>query len=717
MKCPECKFEVPDDSNFCNHCGCQLAETLVADKSFTPAESERKQVTILFSDLSGYTAMTERLDPEDAKEIMSRIFGDIAKIVAKYEGFIERFVGDAVMAVFGVPKAHEDDPVRAIKASIDIHRSVEELNPRLKNIIEKPIAMHSGINTGLVITGEVNLDHGTHGLTGDAINTASRIQAISKKGEILIGYETYRQSVGFFDLEELKATNVKGKSDPLRIYRLISAKEEPLTVRRLSGRKADLIGRNSEISQLHEAFDDLKKGLGSIVSISGDAGTGKSRLFEDFKNNLYNENATVFEGHAFPYAQNTSYFPLIDFLNRALQIKESDAPNVIMEKIKVGVQDLIDESNQIEPLIGSLYSLSSPEIENISPELWKYHLQEAIKLILEGYAQKLPTIFFLEDLHWADAPFLELLRKALFEIHTPALVICTYRPPFRLFTSDQIHSFSGNYQDIRLEDLSESDAQDMVASLLKTDSLPTELSIFIKDKVDRNPFYLEEIITSMIESDGLVEDGGEWSLRKKVSELGISSTVQGVISARLDRLEKKEKRLLQEASVIGRVFLYDILKRLTEFRVEIDICLSILEQIDLIRIKSLHPDLVYAFKHALTQEAVYNGLTKRDRKAIHDQIGQIIEQLFYDKLPEFYEILAFHFKHGTSTGKAVKYLMKAAQKSFTRFAVAESHQYYEEAYKLLTNERVALQQRDDLLVDLLNEWGLVFLWGVRFQVS
>ena len=709
--CPKCGNKNVFGMNFCGVCGFNLSDPYpLKDEPKAGSDDERKHVTVLFSDLSGYTAMTERLDPEEVKEIVSRIFGEIAQIVLKYEGFIEKFIGDAVVAIFGVPRSHEDDPIRAIKTAIEVQKMVEQISPKLEEKIGKPLAIHSGINTGLVVTGEVKLDQGTHGLAGDAINIASRLLNIANAGEIVVGHETYRQSEGFFNFETLDATKLKGKSKPLPIYRLISTKDRPLTIRRLSGLKADLIGRNAEMAQLHEAFQKLMEGKGSLISICGGAGTGKSRLVEDFKECLQVENVKVLEWHAYQYSQNISYFPLIDFLNRALMIREADPPSVIREKVQTGVEDLVGKRDHIVPYIGSLYSLSYPEMENISPEEWKYRLQEGVKAIISGLARRMPTIFFLEDLHWADTSFLELLRNALSEVRTPALVICTYRPPFILFKSHQRSAMSGSYQELRLHDLSPLESQNMVASLLKVDSIPSELSRFVKEKVEGNPFYLEEAINSLIESEALIQNDDMWRLHKKISDLEISPSVQGIISARIDRLEKDAKRILQKASVIGRVFHYDILKRITVNEDQIDKWLEQLESLDLIRTRSRHQYIEYVFKHALTQEAVYNGLLKKERQKIHELIGLVMEKRFHHRLPEFYETLAYHFKQGKLANKAVEYLMNSAKKSFSRFAVGESHQYYKDAFELLSQNLTDKKLRDSQIIDLLNEWGLVFIW-------
>jgi class 3 adenylate cyclase/tetratricopeptide (TPR) repeat protein len=713
--CPHCKSDNAPDNKFCDECGQELGEVTRGEKIVLESEGERKYVTTMFSDLSGYTAMSEKLDPEEVKEIMSRIFGEIAQVVTKYEGFIEKFIGDAVVAFFGVPKAHEDDPVRAIKAAREIHEVVAAMSPEVEKRIGKSISMHTGINTGLVVTGEVSIEKGTHALAGDPINVASRLSTLAKAGEILVGHDTFRQAERHFIFEALEPTPLKGKTEPVQVHKVISPKERPVTIHRLSGLKGDLIGRKAELAQLTEAVENLRKGRGRIFSICGDAGTGKSRLIEEFKSSLDLEGIQWIEGHAYSYSQNIPYFPLIDLLNRVLRIEEGDPPLKVKEKVESGIERLIGKKESVVSFVGSLYSLRYPEVEDVSPEFWKSRLQDAIQTILSAIAKKAPTIFLHEDLHWADPSFVELLRKALTEIRQPAIVLCAYRPTFSLFTSHQISSLGKFYQEIRLQDLSSSEAQDMLESLLKTESLPADLKRFVHAKAEGNPFYLEELINTLIESETLIRDNGSWKIRRTITESDISPTIHGLISGRLDRLEKETKRILQEASVIGRAFLYEILKKITELETFIDRGLSTLERLDFIRTRSLQPELEYMFKHPLTHEVVYNGLLKKDRQEIHEQIGLVMEKLFEARLSEFYETLAFHFKQGQSFHKAINYLMKSGEKSLKRYAVEESHGCYREAFELLSNKPEKSQGEKELLIDLLIKWALVFYYRGDFR--
>ena len=741
MQCPQCQYENRDGakfckecginlefvcsgcgsvyelgSKFCDECGCPLAQESQIDSAISTSEGERKHVSVLFSDLSGYTAMSERLDPEEIKEITGSIYGEVAQIIDKYDGFVEKYAGDAVMALFGADKSHEDDPVRAVKAANEIHGLVKSLSPRYEEKIGQPLQMHSGINTGLVVTGELNLEIGVHGVAGDTINVAARLSSAAEAGAILVDHETYSRTEGYFQFENLDPIQLKGKANALAVHRFLGIKDQPQKIHRLHGRRADLIGRKAEMGQLAEAVENLARGQGALFSIMGAAGTGKSRLVEEFKASLDLDKIQWREGNAFAYAQNIPYFPLIDLISKAIEINEGDSPEIVRDKLESSVEALVGEKRDIAPYIGSLYSLSYPEIEEVSPEFWKAELQKAILKVLTALAQQAPTVVCLEDLHWADPSTLELVQFLLSEIRHPVLFLCVYRPITSPFSTQQIATMTIPHQEMHLRDLSFSEAQSMVESLLKTEAVPTDLQRFIRTKVEGNPFYLEEAINSMIESNILVPQNGGWQVTGPITEAEISATIQGVITARVDRLEQESKRILREASVIGRSFYYEILKRISDIKENIDRNLSGLERFDLIKTKSVQPELEYIFKHALTQEVVYKGVLRKERREIHERIGLVMEQLFNDRLPEFYEALAYHFKRGQSNHKAVDYLMKSGEKSLRRYALDASDRCYQEAFDLLSQSMSDASEKDkELLIRLLVEWALVFYYQGDFK--
>ena len=489
--------------------------------------------------------------------------------------------------------------------------------------------------------------------------------------------------------------------------------EIPTKTHRLSRLRAELIGRKTEMSKLEQAVEHLKQGRALIFSITGDAGTGKSRLLEEFRGTLDLDDIQWREGHAYDYTRNIPYFPLIDLLNRAWQIREGDSPGQVKHKIEAGVTAVIEDRLDLIPYIGNLYSLSYAETENISPELWKSRLHEAIRLILANLFKRRPTVVCIEDLHWADPSSIELLRNTLIHIRNPMLFIFIFRPSFSLFSSHQIAGMEF-YNEIRIHDLSPADAHGMVKSLLKTNQIPSSLKSFILEKVEGNPFFLEEIINSLIETEVLIRCNGSWELKRPVTEKDIPGTVHGIITARLDRLDGKTRHILQEASVIGRAFSFEVLKKISNRDAQIDKYLQDLESLDFIRTRSLQPDLDYIFKHALTREVVYNGILKEERQQIHVKIGLAIESLYHDRLHEFYETLAYHFREGQSLHKAVDYLMKAGEKSRNRYSLDEAHRTYQEAFHLISNKPDRSTSENELLIDIFNNWSLIQYLRGRF---
>jgi hypothetical protein len=556
------------------------------------------------------------------------------------------------MAVFGAIRAHEDDPIRAIRAAGEIHELADFLSPKYEKQLGQTLSMHSGINTGLVVIGDVDFDKGTHDMAGATLNLAQRLCSLAQPGDILVGSETYRQALGYFNFDSREPVKLKGVAVPLQVYKVISRLDLPKKIHGVHGLRADLIGRNPEFEILTDALGRVRAGKGCLVSLCGNAGTGKSRLIEEFKSAVTREKANWREGQCYPYTRNITYYPLIDLLSRTLGIKESEPPQLVREKIESGL-DFVEHKDDVVPYVGSLYNLKYMQLEGLSPEVWRIRLQKAILEILTLMARRAPTIICLEDLHWADPSSLELIRFLLADFRYPALVICVYRPTLTLLSNQQIVNLGESYVEIRLEDLSPAETETMVQSLLQTEHIPSDLKRFVREKAGGNPFYLEELINSLVESKTLVHENVQWVLHKAIGDSEISSTIHGVIAARIDRLESEMKRILQEAAVIGRLFYYEILSRITGVETSLWHHLSSLETLDLIKARSYMPAVEYIFKHALTQQVVYNGLLKAERKAIHERVGLVVEKLFGDRLPEYYEVLAYHFQRGQSFGKAV----------------------------------------------------------------
>ncbi len=711
MQCPECGFINPENAKFCMECGHNFTSKARSEPAVSAIKGERKYATVLFSDLSGYTAMTEKIDPEEVKELMGGIFKEAGKIVEKYEGTVERFFGDEVMVLFGVPKAHEDDPIRAIHVASQIHHLVESLKPEFEKRNLGELKMHTGINTGLVITGDEYIGKGRHGLTGDTINLAKRLTGLAKPGEIVVGPETYRIAQSHFSFEPCEPVQVKGKRDPVQTFLVAGAAEKNKKTKKLHGVRADLVARETEMMTFARAANDLQEGTGSILCLYGFAGTGKSRLVEEFK---AISSVQWVEGFSYPYTKNVPFFPLITLLKDLFSIRDEESSGMLKEKIESKIAALLPDKQHIIPYIGTLYSLPYPKIEDVNPELWKSKLFDAVYDILSAVSRQNPVIICIEDLHWADASFFEWLKDFHTRPALPALFLYISRPVIEVFSDSQKEELNLEYNQITIEDLSATDAQVMVKSLLKSESLPPGLISFVETKTEGNPFYLEELINSLIESSILLKQEDDWELKHEITEYDISSSIHGVIAARIDRLETDSRRILQEAAVIGRSFFYEIIRKITEIKKDISQCLDNLEGFDLIKMQQSKTDLEYMFKHALTQEVVYNGLLKKERQVIHEKIGNVIEQVFKDRLTEFYESLAHHFSKGVSQEKAVIYLTKAGKKSLDRFAVNEADQYFRKAYSLLDNSFETIRHKE-LLIDVLNNWAHCYYYLGNFN--
>jgi class 3 adenylate cyclase/tetratricopeptide (TPR) repeat protein len=717
--CSGCGSPILPSDRFCGECGLELEIGKKPRQKREKIVNERKLITSLFADISGYTAISERLDLEEIKDLVSRVFGEIAQIVIKYEGHIEKFAGDEVMVLFGVPSAHEDDPVRAVKAASEIHQVMHRISKKIQETLGQPLTVHIGINTGFAITGQLDFEKATAShIAGDAVNVASRLCNLAKPGETLVGQETYEQAEGFFEFEPQPPFEVKGKTVPVRAYRLLSSRELPSGRGRFTGRRAKLIGRQKEMAVLAQQLAWVRDGeTYSAVAICGEAGTGKTRLIEEFKATLDLQEVTWMEGHAYAYARNISYYPLINLIKRDLEIEEGDTPGQMAVKLEARLEGLGDLQG-VAPYFGVLLSLPYPVVADMSPEFRKYRLHQAVPIILRAQARQTSVVICFEDLHWADPMFLDFLRGAVLEKVPRVILLYTYRPPLELFNADEISMMGESYQEIQLQDLSATEIQEMLASILGTVDVPQELRHFVQEKIGTNPFYLQEMINSLIESGILQSNNGSWRLTGAIDESKIPSSIHAVIAGRVDRLEETVKYLLQEASVIGRTFPYEILKRITRHADDLD---SHLEQLKDLALFSRSPkwEQEYEFKHALIQEVVYSGLLKKDRQAMHQQIGLAMEQIFADRLPEFYETLAFHFRHSDLSQKdlslkAVHYLRESGRKSLQKYAVQESHEYYQSALQILKHTLGDAEEEKRLLTEFLIEWAPVFYYRADF---
>ena len=699
--CPNCQTPNVTAARFCKRCGQALTGSapaappkpaeFAAPRSYTPKhlaekilvsrsalEGERKQVTVLFVDVSGFTSLSERLDPEDVHRLMTRAFESMLAEVHRYEGTVNQFLGDGIMALFGAPIAHEDHARRALHAALGIRAALGSFEEELRGRRGIGFQVRQGVNTGLVVVGSIGTDlRMDYTAVGDTTNVAARLQQTAERGRILISDATHRLTEGYFHTRALGELQVKGKAEPIRGFELIAAKEA--RTRLDVGAERGLtpyVGRERELQLLRQCFDRAKAGQGQVVFIAGEAGIGKSRLLHEFRRQLADE-ATWLEGRCMSFGQSIAFHPIIDMLKRTFRIEEGDTEGAIARKVERAVTLLGED---LRPLLPYLYYLLSIDpgdaaVATMDPQQRRGEVFDALRRLLVRAAEVRPQVLVHEDVHWIDKASEESLVFTADSVPTSRILhILTYRPGYK-------HPFDERsyHTRIALSTLSPEDSVHMAHAVLGTDSLPEDLRTLIVRKAEGNPFFVEEVVKSLQEVGAIRRVDDRYVLAKRLDEIVIPDTIQDVIMARIDRLADAPKKTLQLASVIGREFTRRLLDRIGDLRERTEEFLRDLKAIELIYEKTLFPELAYMFKHALTHEVAYNSLLLHRRKELHRTIAQAIEELYADRLAEHYEVLAYHFARAEDTGKALEYLVKAAQKAANAFANREAVVLYEQA--------------------------------------
>ena len=698
MECPECSKVNSADSKFCNECGTALIAKDQTPQTTPVYEAERKRVTALFSDLSGYTAMTAKLDPEEVKQIMNTIFEGMEKVIKKFDGFIERSAGDSILALFGVPTAHEDDPIRAINAAIEIHEFVESISPRYREKVGRDLSMHSGINTGLTVTADIDPLKGTHGVTGDAINVAARLSDLAEAHEILIGSETYQACKNNFTFQALDSAMVKGKSKPIVIHKVITQKKS--VSRTTSDRQvfSEMVGRDKELNKLALHVTSAIDGKGSVVNIVGEAGIGKSRLFVEFSKLDVNKNITLLEGKAISIGTGLPFYLFVDFLKTWATIEEDDNERIALTKFESLVKSIDKDSvNEIVPFVATMMGMKLSEqhkkrMEGIKGESLEKLIFKNLRDLLIKAANKKTLVIVIEDLHWADESSIELL-EVLFNLTKEynILFVNVFRPGFEN-TGDRIsksvqNNEALNYEEILLKALDSNMSELMVNNMLKIDGLPYDVKHKIIDRTGGNPFFIEEVVRSFIDEGAIVLKDNEFVLTNKIHDMSVPHTISDLLTARIDRLEDKTRELIKIASVIGRNFFHKILKQVATSVEDIDIGLYYLKDIQLIREKDQMEELEYLFKHALAQEVAYKSLLHEKRRELHLNVANSIETIFKERLYEFYGTLSYHYTNADDLEKTEEYMLKAGEEAMKVSASSEALRYYQKALDLYVNKQ------------------------------
>jgi class 3 adenylate cyclase/tetratricopeptide (TPR) repeat protein len=738
--CPQCSSENLPEDNFCDQCGHDLTrpsepspkdlsfdEKLAKIQRYLPKdltekilsqrdkiEGERKQVTVMFCDMEGFTQLSERLGPEEAYSIMDQVYEILIHKVHDYEGTVNEMTGDGIMALFGAPIALEDAPQRAIRSATVIHREMAKFSDRIKQERKdiRPLKMRIGVHTGPVVVGTLGNDLRVEfKAVGDTVNLASRMQELAEPETTYVTGETFKLTEGFFRFEALGQKEVKGREEPVTVYRAIA----PSTRRTRFDVSAErgltpFVGREREVELLLDGLEQSKGGRGQAFSIVSEAGVGKSRLLYEFRKAVASEDVTFLEGRCLSYSRGEAYHLHIDTLKGNFDIREGDGDIEIREKVKRGLKILGADEASTFPYLLELLAVKDSGIEKVpmSPEVKKDRIIEALKRIVLKGSEIRPLILAYEDLHWADKSSEEVLKYVLESIPgARVLLIFTYRPEF-------VHTWGAKsyHSQVTVNRLSNRESLMMLSHLLGTEELDKDLEEFILEKTEGVPFFIEELIKSLKDLKIIEREDNRYRITKDIKEVAIPATVQDVIMARVDSLPEGSKSLLQTMSVIGREFSYDLIKRitgLTEQEQELLSQLSVLKDSELLYERGIYPQSTYIFKHTFTQEVAYNSLLLKRRKEIHEEIGEAIEALYPDRLEEHYELLAYHYARSANTDKTVEYLDLANQKVAKLSAMEEAKAYFDEAMALLDTLPETEENRQGRISLLVNQGEAFFL--------
>ena len=676
----------------------ELSETQWPSQSIPSAlAGERRLVTIMFADVSGFTAMSEKMDPEAVRDLMNACFERLVPVIERHNGTVDKFIGDEIMALFGAPVAHENDSEQAIRAALDMTDELAAFNTELGT----DLGIHFGINTGLVIAGDLGTrQKQEYSVMGDAVNLASRLGDLSERGQILVGLDTYRMTAPLFEFEIRSPIHVKGKANPVQVYRVKGLKGKAGRVHGLEvyGLKSPLVGREAELAAFTACIERLLNGQGGIISVIGEAGVGKSRLVSEVQQTLFStlphstKRFMWLEGRTLSFGQTISYWPFQEIIRQFAGITEEDDEDTAWAKLEGRIKDLFpDQVVEILPYIASMVALPikgeyEERVKYLDGEAMGRQIFYTLRRFFDRLAQTQPLVLIFEDLHWIDQSSATLLEHLMPLIVNVPLLICGIsrsdpKTPDVHLRQIAAHDYADCYTEIRLEPLSSTDTVQLVHNLLEIKDLSHKAHKMILSKAEGNPFFVEEVIRVLIAIGALVRDPttGRWQATAQVEHVSIPDTIQGVIMARVDRLNEDVKQVLRIASVIGRSFLYRVLRAIDEADRELDRHIDELQQVELIREKSRVPELEYIFKHALAQETTYESILLQRRRELHSKVANCIETLFTDRVEEFYSLLAYHYARAEDWKKAQEYLFKAGDMASRVAADAEALAHYQQA--------------------------------------
>jgi class 3 adenylate cyclase/tetratricopeptide (TPR) repeat protein len=632
MFCHECGERTPDRAKFCPACG--TPQQTAGPVEALPVET-RRTVTVLFVDVTGSTPLGELLDPEAIRRIFSRYFGEVAAIVARHGGTLEKFAGDALVAVFGLPVLHEDDALRAVRAASESRAALAIVNDELIRDYGLGLNTRTGINTGEVVTG-ANATGSTLA-TGDMVNVAARLEGRAAPGEIVIGEATYRLVRDAVTVEQLAPLELKGKSAPVSAYRVVDlAPDTPGVMRRL---ESPLVGRSFELAELLDAFDAAVEGPACrAVTLLGDAGSGKSRLAHELTA-VVGKRASVLEGRCVPYGEGITYFPLSIMLKPLAGIEDGDSRDAAREKLLALLPEMEEASLVVTRLAGAIGLddvLARPE-----------EIAWAVRRLLESLARERPVLVFLDDLHWAEPTFLGLIEHLTeFADASAILLVCSSRP--ELAETYPALTTAGGTQTIVLDSLPQTACGALISNLLGGDDVAAEITARVAEAAEGNPFFIEETARMLLDEGLIALHGNRWEPLADLEKVVLPPSIEALLAARLDRLEPAELVVLQRAAVIGRIFGWGAVRALTpeaELATLADALEGLLrKEVVFTDAQLLSGEDAYRFGHILVRDAAYRGLPKETRSGLHEQFASFLESATGDRSAEYEEIIGYHLE-------------------------------------------------------------------------
>jgi class 3 adenylate cyclase/tetratricopeptide (TPR) repeat protein len=693
--CPNCGAPIQPDERFCGECGTAIGASVPrATSSAQPRplqlsdaipateviDGERKTVTALFADIKGSTELMRELDPEEARAVIDPVLQLVMDAVHRYDGYVVQSAGDGIFALFGAPVAHEDHPQRAVHAAIAMR---DVLHRRDMDRSSRPAAeVRIGINTGEVVLRLVHTGgHTEYTPVGHAANLAARMQSAAPTGGIVISEDTRHLVEGYFELRELGPTEVKGVAQPINIYEVIGAGplhgHFDLSVRR---GLTKFVGREGELKQMAHALELARGGHGQMVAVVAEAGTGKSRLFYEFKATLPAD-CKVLEAYSVSHGKASAWLPVLALLHDYFGIQEANDPATRREKLRAALAILDPALADTQPYLFALLAIAeSPDpLAQMDAQVKRRRIMEALKRIVLRESLKQPLAIIFEDLHWIDdqtQALLDLLADGI--ANARILLLVNYRPEYRHEWGNKSY-----YAQLRLDPLGRENTAEMLTTLLGDSVELNPLKRLIVERTEGNPFFIEEMVQALFDQGALVRNG-EVRVVRSLSQVRLPPTVQGILASRIDRLAVEQKDLLQTMAVIGRESSGALIRKIAAPGDSgLEQMLSVLQAGEFIYEQPAAAEIEYVFKHALTQEVAYNSVLIERRKLLHERAGAAIEALYAEQLDDHLSELARHYQRSAKTEKALEYLGRAGQQAVQRSSQAEAIGLFTSALELL----------------------------------